>query len=98
MAFGYSPLDLSNKVAVVVGGTTGIGRAMVDGLVQAGADVVAASRRDSEVAATARAIEAAGKKTLPVTCDVSDRASLQKLHDQVLQKFGKIDILINCAG
>ena len=96
MAFG--PLDLSGRVAVVIGGTSGIGRALVDGLVQAGADVVASSRRDAEVEATAKAIEAAGKRTLRVPCDVAERASIQKLHDEVIREFGKVDILINCAG
>ena len=96
MAFG--PLDLSGRVAVVIGGTSGIGRALVDGLVQAGADVVASSRRDAEVEATAKAIEAAGKRTLRVSCDVAARASIQKLHDEVIRAFGKVDILINCAG
>jgi NAD(P)-dependent dehydrogenase (short-subunit alcohol dehydrogenase family) len=96
MAFG--PLDLSGRVAVVIGGTSGIGRALVDGLVQAGADVVASSRRDAEVEATAKAVEAAGKRTLRVSCDVAARPSIQKLHDEVLKAFGKVDILINCAG
>jgi NAD(P)-dependent dehydrogenase (short-subunit alcohol dehydrogenase family) len=94
----FAPLDLTGKVAVVIGGTSGIGRALVDGLVQAGADVVASSRREQEVASTARAVEAAGKKTLAITCDVSARPSIQKLHDEVVKKLGKVDILINCAG
>jgi NAD(P)-dependent dehydrogenase (short-subunit alcohol dehydrogenase family) len=96
MAFG--PLDLSGRVAVVIGGTSGIGRALVDGLVQAGADVVASSRRDAEVEATAKAIEAAGKRTIRASCDVAARPSIQKLHDEVIKAFGKVDILINCAG
>jgi NAD(P)-dependent dehydrogenase (short-subunit alcohol dehydrogenase family) len=95
---GFTPLDLTGRLAVVIGGTSGIGRAMVDGLVQAGADVVASSRREAEVEATAKAIEAAGKKTLRATCDVATRASLQGLHDKVIAAFGKVDILINCAG
>jgi NAD(P)-dependent dehydrogenase (short-subunit alcohol dehydrogenase family) len=94
----YGPLDLSGRVAVVIGGTSGIGRALVDGLVQAGADVVASSRRDAEVDATARAIEAAGRRTLRASCDVSARPSVQKLHDEVIRAFGKVDVLVNCAG
>jgi NAD(P)-dependent dehydrogenase (short-subunit alcohol dehydrogenase family) len=94
----FAPLDLTGRVAVVIGGTTGIGRALVDGLVQAGAHVVASARREAEVEATARAVEAAGKRTLRVLCDVSTKASLQRLHDQVLEAFGQVDILINCAG
>ncbi len=95
---GFAPLDLTGKVAVVIGGTSGIGRALVDGLVQAGADVVASSRRAAEVDATAAAVAAGGKRTLRVPCDVSKRASVQELHDEVIKTFGKVDILINCAG
>ena len=94
----FPGFDLTGRVAVVIGGTTGIGRSLVDGLVQAGADVVASSRRQAEVDAAATAIEAAGKRTLAVTCDVASKASIQKLHDAVIAKFGKADILINCAG
>jgi NAD(P)-dependent dehydrogenase (short-subunit alcohol dehydrogenase family) len=94
----FKAFDLTGRTAVVIGGTTGIGRALVDGLVQAGADVVASARREAEVRATAAAIEAAGKKTLRHTCDVSDKATIQRLHDEVLKTFGKVDILINCAG
>jgi NAD(P)-dependent dehydrogenase (short-subunit alcohol dehydrogenase family) len=94
----FKAFDLSGRVAVVIGGTTGIGRALVEGLCEAGADVVASARREAEVDATAKAIEAAGRKTLRATCDVSNRASLQKLHDEVIKALGKVDILINCAG
>ncbi len=94
----FKAFDLSGKVAVVIGGTTGIGRALVDGLCDSGADVVASARREAEVEATAKAIEAAGRKTVRATCDVSSRASLQKLHDEVIKSLGKVDILINCAG
>jgi NAD(P)-dependent dehydrogenase (short-subunit alcohol dehydrogenase family) len=94
----FKAFDLTGRTAVVLGGTTGIGRALVDGLVQAGADVVASARREAEVRTTAAAIEAAGKRTLRHTCDVSDKATIQRLHDEVLKTFGKVDILINCAG
>ena len=94
----YKALDLTGRVAVVIGGTTGIGRALVDGLVESGADVVASARREAEVDAAASAIEAAGRRTVRMTCDVANRASLQKLHDEVVKSLGKVDILINCAG
>jgi len=94
----FKAFDLTGRTAVVIGGTTGIGRSLVEGLVEAGADVVASARRQEEVDATAKVIEAGGKKTLRVTCDVSDKSSIQKLHDEVLKSFGKVDILINCAG
>ena len=94
----YKPLSLEGRVAVVIGGTTGIGRAIVEGLAQAGADVVASSRRSEEVDATAAFIEGAGRRTLRVTSDVTDRASLQRLADETHKAFDKVDILVNCAG
>ena len=90
--------DLSEKTAVVVGGTTGIGHALALGLADAGADVIASSRRSEEVDKTAAEIEAKGRRTLRVPSDVKDRASLVALRDAVLAEFGKVDILINCAG
>lgn len=91
-------LSLAGRVAVVIGGTSGIGRAIVDGFLAAGADVVATSRRADEVNKTAKAIEAAGKKALALCSDVSNRDSLQQMHDEVIRAFGKVDILVNCAG
>jgi NAD(P)-dependent dehydrogenase (short-subunit alcohol dehydrogenase family) len=82
----------------VLGGTSGIGRAISLGLAAAGAHVVAAARRAAEVTATADAIEAAGRKTLRLTADVTSRASLEALRDATLAAFGKVDILVNCAG
>jgi len=92
------PLSLEGKIAVIVGGTSGIGRALSIGLADAGADVIASARRKEQVEETADAIEAKGKRTLRVTSDVADRASLENLHAQTLEHFGKVDILINCAG
>lgn len=94
----FSGFDLTGRIAIVLGGTSGIGRALVDGLVEAGADVVASSRRQTEVEATALAIEQRGRRTLRIAADVSDRASLVALREAVLATFGKIDILVNCAG
>ena len=91
-------LNLEGKVAVVTGGTSGIGRALSLGLAKAGADVVATARRQQQVEETAAAIEALGRKTLRVASDVTDRASLVALRDAALAAFGKVDILINCAG
>jgi NAD(P)-dependent dehydrogenase (short-subunit alcohol dehydrogenase family) len=95
---GHKLFDLTEKVAVVVGGTSGIGLAMAIGLADAGADVIATSRRQEQVDEAAAKIEATGRKTLRLTSDVGDRASLQALADAVLAAFGKVDILINCAG
>jgi len=91
-------LSLEGKTAIVTGGTSGIGRALSLGLAEAGADVIATARRQQQVDETAAAIEARGRKTLRVASDVCDRASLEKLLGAVIASFGKIDILINCAG
>jgi NAD(P)-dependent dehydrogenase (short-subunit alcohol dehydrogenase family) len=94
----YSGFDLTGRAAVVLGGTSGIGRALVDGLVEAGADVAASSRRQAQVDATAEAIEQQGRKSLRVAADVADRASLESLRKAAIEAFGKVDILVNCAG
>jgi NAD(P)-dependent dehydrogenase (short-subunit alcohol dehydrogenase family) len=91
-------LNLDGKVAVITGGTSGIGRALSIGLAQAGVDVIATARRKQQVEETAAAIEALGRKTLRVESDVTDRASLIALCDATLAAFSKVDILINCAG
>ena len=93
-----SLFDLKGKSAVVVGGTSGIGLAMALGLAEAGADVAASSRRQEQVDSAAEAIEAKGARSLRVASDVSDRGSLQALLDAAVAAFGKVDILINCAG
>ena len=90
--------DLAGKAAVVTGGTSGIGLAMAIGLAEAGADVVATSRRPEQVENAATAIEAEGVRTLRLPSDVGDRASLEQLCAATLETFGKVDILINCAG
>jgi len=90
--------DLSRRCAVVIGGTSGLGRAIALGLASAHADVVAASRRKQEVEQTAAAIEALGGRTLRQQVDVSSRASIEKLHEAVIAEFGRVDILVNSAG
>jgi NAD(P)-dependent dehydrogenase (short-subunit alcohol dehydrogenase family) len=90
--------DLKGKSAVVVGGTSGIGLAMALGLADAGADVAATSRRQEQVDEAASAIEAKGVKSLRVASDVGDRPSLEALLAAAIAEFGKVDILINCAG
>lgn len=90
--------DLSGRVAVVTGGTTGLGNAIALSLAEAGADVVATSRRAEQVQKTAEAIESLGRRTLCIPSDVGQRSSLQNLHDKVIATFGKIDILVNAAG
>src|SRR5256884_2882918 len=90
--------NLSGEVAVVVGGTSGIGRAIAHGLAEAGADVVPTSRRAEQVDAAAREIEERGRRTLRITSDVADRASLHRVLDEISGAFGKVDIVVNSAG
>jgi NAD(P)-dependent dehydrogenase (short-subunit alcohol dehydrogenase family) len=92
------PLGLAGRTAVVVGGTSGIGRALSLGLAQAGADVVASARRTALLDRVASEIEREGRRTLRIASDVTDRASLERLLDATLGAFGKVDILVNCAG
>jgi len=94
----YSRLELKDKVAVVVGGTSGIGLAIAKGMAEAGADVVPTSRRIDMVEAAVAEIEQRGRCSLRVVSDVSDRASLQRVLDEAIRAFGKVDILVNSAG
>ena len=91
-------LSLEGKTAVVIGGTTGIGRALSLGFADAGVDVIASARREEHVNDTAAEIERRGRKTIRLTSDIRDRASLERLSAASLECYGKIDILINCAG
>jgi len=94
----YAKLDLAGKVAVVVGGSSGIGRTIALGLAEGGADVVSSARRIELVNALADEIEKVRRKTLRVACDVADRESLERLLQACLAAFGKVDILVNAAG
>src|ERR1044072_4798603 len=94
----YSRLELKDKVAVVVGGTSGIGLAIAKGMAEAGADVIPTARRMDAVETAAAEIEQRGRRSLRVVSDVSDRASLQSVLDEAVRAFGKVDILVNSAG
>lgn len=94
----YSELSLEGKVAVIIGGTSGIGKAVALGMARAGAAVVATSRRETEVRAVAEALRATGKQTLELTADVTSRESLELLCKKTLDQFGRVDILVNSAG
>ncbi len=94
----YKPLELKGRVAVVIGGTSGIGRAIAHGLAEAGADVVPTSRRMEQVEAAAAEIEERGRQSLRVASDVSNRESLQRVLAAAVEAFGKVDILVNSAG
>lgn len=93
-----SLFSLTGRVAVVVGGSSGIGRTLALGLAQAGAEVVATARRADLVRDVADDIEAHGRRTLRITADVSDRPSLEAVRDRCLEAFGHIDIVICAAG
>jgi NAD(P)-dependent dehydrogenase (short-subunit alcohol dehydrogenase family) len=93
-----SLFDLSGRSAVVVGGTSGIGRALALGLADAGADVVASGRREALVDEVAGEIERRGRRTLRAASDVADAGSLERLRDECLRAFGKVDALLCVAG
>ncbi|MGA7294747.1 MAG: glucose 1-dehydrogenase [Terriglobales bacterium] len=95
---GLAALDLNSKTAVVIGGTSGIGLALAKGLAAAGADVIPSGRRRDLVESAADTIKSAGRRSLALCCDVEDRASLRALLETVRSEFGKVDILLNCAG
>jgi|SRR5437762_823055 len=95
---GHPALDLSSKTAIVIGGTSGIGLALAEGLAQAGANVVPTGRRSELVRVAAEKIEKIGRRSLVITTDVTDRASLEALDHAVCAEFGSVDILVNCAG
>ena len=90
--------DLSGRVAVVIGGTSGIGKSMALGFAQAGADVVPTGRRESMVDDVCGLIAAEGRQTLAHPADVADRASIDRFRDAVVAKFGRVDVLLNVAG
>lgn len=95
---GHPKLDLTNKTAVVIGGTSGIGLALAKGLAEAGANVVPTGRRTDLVKAAAEEVRARGRKSLVLPSDVNDRASLEDLCRAALDQFGSVEILVNCAG
>lgn len=90
--------DFSGKCVVVVGGTSGIGKALAMGFARAGADVVASSRSEESTRAMAEEIRGLGRRSLDVASDVTDRKSLEELRKAVRAEFGEVDVLINCAG
>ena len=94
----YAARDLKSRTAVVIGGTSGIGLTLAKGLAEAGANVIATGRRKELVEQASNQIRAAGVRSLPLACDVSDRGSLEQLLAGAAKEFGGVDILVNCAG
>src|SRR5688572_26310596 len=91
-------LDITDRVIVAVGATSGLGRAIAVGLARHGAIVVPSGRRDEQLSALCAEIDATGNRTLCQTSDVRDRDSVDRLRDAVLEKFGRVDVLVNAAG
>jgi len=90
--------NLTGRLAVVMGGTSGIGRSLAVGLAEAGADVVATGRRETLVNEVATQIEGLGKRTIRHPADALSRESVDGLRDTVVAQFGRVDVLVNCAG
>ena len=90
--------DLSGRVAVVIGGTSGLGRVIAMGFAKAGADVVVTGRREHLINEIASEIEALGRRTIRKVADVMDRGALESLRDETVAKLGGVDILLNAAG
>jgi NAD(P)-dependent dehydrogenase (short-subunit alcohol dehydrogenase family) len=91
-------LDLTDRVAVVIGATSGIGRTLAIGLACHGAHVVPTGRRGAAVEVVCREIEMAGRRTLCQATDIANRKSIEELRDRVMEHFGRVDILVNAAG
>lgn len=95
----YAGFDLSGRVALVTGGSKGLGKAMARGFAEAGADVAIASRNEAELkAALGEILAGTGRRGECFVADLSNRDAAQKLADAVLAQFGRVDILINNAG
>lgn len=90
--------DLSGRVAVVIGATSGLGRAIALGLADSGADVVPTGRRDDLVREMCDAVTSRGRRTVAKTVDVTATSSIEELRDEIVRQLGRVDILVNAAG
>src|SRR4051812_36062512 len=95
---GHPLLDLTNKTAVVIGGTSGIGLPISKTLAKTGGNVVPTGRRADLVKAAATEIEALGRRSLAEVCDVTENASIENLLKRITSEFGSVHILVNSAG
>jgi NAD(P)-dependent dehydrogenase (short-subunit alcohol dehydrogenase family) len=93
-----SIFDLSGRVAVVIGATSGLGRSIAVGLAKYGADVAPTARRQELIEAVCREVESEGRQTLAHPVDVLDRDSINVFRNAVVNKFGVVDILVYAAG
>ena len=90
--------DLRDKVAIVTGGATGLGRQMADALAECGADVVVCARNAERCEQAASELESLGVRALGLGCDVRDRDSIARVVDETVEQFGRVDILVNNSG
>jgi len=90
--------DLSGRVAIVSGGSMGLGRQMAEGLAEMGADLVLCARKKERCETAAEELRSLGAEPLALACDVKDQTAIQAVVDTTLAKFGRIDILVNNAG
>ena len=90
--------DLSNRVALVSGAASGLGKAMATGFAEAGADLVLADINADGLATTARELEALGRRVLPAVCDMSQPDQIRTMFELIDAKYGRIDIVGNVAG
>jgi NAD(P)-dependent dehydrogenase (short-subunit alcohol dehydrogenase family) len=90
--------DLSGRVAIVTGGSIGLGRQMAEGLAEMGANLVLCARKKERCEKAAEELKQLGVKTLALGCDVKDPASIRAVAEDTFKQFGRIDILINNAG
>ena len=91
-------MQLEGQVAVVTGGSKGIGRAIADAYAAEGCAVIVAARTESDVASAVSAITSAGGKAAGVSADVSSEADVRRIFDEAVSEFGKVDILVNNAA
>lgn len=90
--------SLKGRVVVVSGASSGLGAQMAKGFAEQGADLVITARRMEKLETLATAIREMGVKCLPLKCDVTDSAMINQVAEQVEKEFGKVDVLVNCAG
>jgi gluconate 5-dehydrogenase len=90
--------DLSGRVAIVTGGSIGLGRQMAEGLAEMGAHLVLCARKEERCHQAAEQLQQLGVKAMAVGCDVKNPASIQEMVEATLSQFGRIDVLINNAG
>ena len=94
----YPLFDLSGRVALITGGSVGLGRQMAEGLAEMGANLVLCARKKERCQQTAEELRKMGVRTLAFGCDVKDPASIRAVVEKTVNEFGEIDILINNAG